>query len=94
MEVQPVWMLNMGIQKNFLDRTATLRLNIQDIFWTGYPRATSTYTGYQEHFIAERETRTVNIAFTYRFGKKTVAPSRRRSGGAEEEKQRAGTGGA
>lgn len=92
MDVQPVWMLNVGIQKTFLDRAATIRLNIQDMFWTGFPRATSTYTDYQEHFEAERETRTVNIAFTYRFGKKTVVPSRRRAGGAEEEKRRAGTG--
>lgn len=94
MDVQPVWMLNMGVQKNFLDKRATLRLNVQDLFWTGYPSATSRFTGYEESFVAERETRQVTIAFTYRFGKKTVAPTRRRSGGAEEEKRRAGTGGA
>ncbi len=92
MDVQPVWMLNMGVQKNFLDKRATLRLNVQDLFWTGYPSATSRFTGYKESFIAERETRQVTVAFTYRFGKKTVAPTRRRSGGAEEEKIRAGTG--
>jgi len=94
MDVQPVWMLNMGVQKNFLDKRATLRLNVQDLFWTGYPSATSVFTGYKESFTAERETRQVTVAFTYRFGKKTVAPTRRRSGGAEEEKRRAGTGGA
>jgi hypothetical protein len=94
MDVRPVWMLNLGVQKNFLEKRATLRLNVQDIFWTGYPGATSTYTGYQEDFVAERETRQVTIAFTYRFGNKSVAPSRRRTGGAEDEKRRAGTGGA
>jgi hypothetical protein len=94
MEVNPVWMLNAGIQKNFWDKKATLRLNAQDIFWKGYPSATSTYSGYQEDFIAERETRQVTLAFTYRFGKRTVAPARRRSGGAEDEKRRAGSGNA
>ncbi|RYZ45721.1 MAG: hypothetical protein EOP49_24625 [Sphingobacteriales bacterium] len=92
MDVQPVWMLNAGIQKNFLDKKATIRINIQDIFWTGYPRATSNYTGYHEDFIAERETRVANISFTYRFGKRTVPQSRRRTSGAEEEKRRAGNG--
>lgn len=94
MDLKPTWALNAGIQKNLLKKTATLRLNIQDIFWTSYPRATSNYTGYEEYFIAERETRVVNIAFTYRFGKRTVAPTRRHMSGAEEEKNRANNNGA
>lgn len=94
MDVQPVWMLNAGVQKNFLEKRATLRINIQDIFWKGYPRATSVYTGYREDFIAERETRVANVAFTYRFGKRTIPQSRRHSSGAEEEKRRANAGGA
>lgn len=92
MDVQPVWMLNAGIQKHLFNRKATIKCNIQDIFFTGYPRATSTYTGYRENFVAERETRVANISFIYRFGKNTVAPVRRRGGGAEEEKSRAGNG--
>lgn len=94
MEVNPVWMLNAGIQKNFWDKKATVRLNAQDIFWKGFPSATSTYSGYREDFIAERETRQVTLAFTYRFGKRTVAPAKRRNGGAEDEKRRAGSGNA
>ncbi len=89
MDVNPVWMLNAGIQKNLLAKRATLRLNVQDIFWHGYPSATSIYKGYQEDFVAQRDTRQVTVSFVYRFGKRTVAPIRRRSGGAEEEKQRA-----
>ncbi len=94
MDVQPVWMLNAGIQRHFLDKQATVRLNIQDIFWTSYPKATSTYTGYQEDFVAVRDTRQATISFTYRFGNKSVGTLRQRSGGAEEEKRRAGTGNA
>ncbi|MBL7719494.1 MAG: outer membrane beta-barrel protein [Flavipsychrobacter sp.] len=94
MDVNPVWMLNAGVQKNFFNRTLTVRLNVQDIFWRGYPSATSTYNNYKEDFIAERDTRQVSIAVTYRFGKKTVAPVRRRSGGAEDEKGRVGSTGA
>jgi len=92
MDIKPLWMLNAGIQKQLFDKKATLRLNVQDMFFTGYPRAASTYTGYREDFIAERETRVVNLSFTYRFGRNTVAPVRKRSGGAEEEKNRAAGG--
>lgn len=92
MDVQPVWMLNAGIQKHLFNKKATIKLNVQDIFFTGYPKATSIYTGYREDFIAERETRVGNLSFIYRFGKNTVAPVRKRSGGAEEEKNRAASG--
>jgi hypothetical protein len=94
MDVNPNWMLNAGIQKQIMKRTATIRLNVQDIFWTGYPSATSTYLGYSEDFIAQRETRVVNLSFTYRFGSRPQGPARRRSGGAEEEKNRARDGAA
>ncbi len=93
MELEPMWMLNAGLQKNFFQKTATLRLNVQDAFWTGYPRATSVYTGYREDFVAERDTRQVTLSFTYRFGKKTVSPIRKHGGGAEDEKRRATSNG-
>jgi hypothetical protein len=94
MDLRPMWMLNFGVQKSLFDKRATLRLNVQDAFWKGYPRATSTYTGYKESFIAERETRTVNIAFTYRFGNNKVSPMRKHRSGAEDEKGRANVSGA
>jgi hypothetical protein len=80
MHLKPSWMLNLGIQKNFLDKRATVRLNATDIFWHGYPRATSYYNDYVES----------SMSFTWRFGKRTIPASTRHEGGAEEEKKRAG----
>ena len=91
MFVRPTWMLNMGLQKNFFDKRATARINATDIFWRGWPRATSEYNDYRESFAARRDTRQVAVSFTYRFGKRTVPPSMRHRGGAEDEKRRAGT---
>lgn len=88
MDVQPVWMLHAGIQQHFFYKKASLRLYVQDLFYTGYPRATSQYSGYREAFVAMRETRVVQLSFTYHLGNK-IAPSQRHRGGAEEEKQRA-----
>ena len=90
MVVDPMWMLNAGIQKNLFDKRATIRLNAKDIFWHGYPSATSYYKDYIESFVAQRDTRQVSISFTYRFGKRTVPQSTKHSGGAEDEKKRVG----
>ena len=92
LDVQPLWMLNLGVQKHLFHKKATLRFNIQDVFFKGYPKATSNYIGYQESFVAIRETRVANLSFTYRFGSNTITPAKRRSGGAEEEKNRAWNG--
>lgn len=89
MTIDPLWSLNAGIQKNLFNKIATLKLSVTDIFWRSYPRAVSVYTDYTERFKAQRETRQLQLTFNYRFGKKTVAPIRRRTGGAEDEKRRA-----
>jgi hypothetical protein len=94
MDVRPNSMLSAGLQKNFLKKKATIKFNAQDIFWNGYPSATSNYTGYREFFVAERDTRQFTLSFTYRFGNRPGGPARRRTGGAEDEKRRAGSGGA
>lgn len=91
MLVKPTWMANVGLQKNFFDKRATARINATDIFWRGWPRATSEYNDYRETFAARRDTRQVAVSFTYRFGKRTVPQSMRHRGGAEDEKRRAGT---
>ncbi len=92
MDLQPMWALNAGIQKNILKDNGTLRLNAQDIFWTAPPSATSLYDSYREDFEVNRETRQVTLSFSYRFGNNKIGPARRRTGGAEDEKSRAGNG--
>ncbi|MBL7691237.1 MAG: TonB-dependent receptor [Flavipsychrobacter sp.] len=87
---KPTWMVNCGVQKNLFDKKATIRLNATDLFWRGYPRATSEYTGYKESFVARRDTRQVALSVTWRFG--TRSQSQQRSGGAEDEKRRVGQG--
>lgn len=92
MELEPMWALNAGVQKNILKDKGTLRLNAQDIFWTAPPSATSIYDSYREDFDVKRETRQVTLSFSYRFGNNKSGPMRRRTGGAEDEKSRAGNG--
>ncbi len=91
--VKPTWYVNAGVQKKLFNNKATLKLNINDIFWTNRARATAVFTGYVESFDVRRETRVATIAFTYKFGKNSVPGYKRRQGGADDIKQRAGGSG-
>ena len=92
MNLDPLWALNAGIQKQVLQRRLTIKLNVSDIFWTSPPSAVITFRDYVEHFDVKRETRVASLNLSWRFGNNKVAPSRRRAGGAEEERRRVSQG--
>ncbi|WP_082685114.1 TonB-dependent receptor [Hymenobacter sedentarius] len=79
-----------GVSKSLWEKKGSLKLNVADIFYTQKTRATSSYNNYQERLYQRFDTRVVTLAFTYRFGNQKVAPTRRRTTGAEDEKRRAG----
>ncbi|MCO6488174.1 MAG: TonB-dependent receptor [Phaeodactylibacter sp.] len=88
--MEPMWALNAGIQKSLWEGKGTLRLNVSDIFWRSWPRGGTRFGNIDEVFRSYRETRVGRLAFSYNFGRKGLAPGRRRPTGAEEEKRRAG----
>jgi|APTNR8051073442_1049403.scaffolds.fasta_scaffold00230_18 hypothetical protein len=90
--IKAMGQFTVGVQKSFLDRRATFRLNVSDIFYTGVVRGSTLYQNVDEIFESKRESRVASVNFTYRFGKNTISPARRRAGGAEEEKRRASSG--
>lgn len=90
LRVQPLGQLTAGVQKNLWDRKGTLKLNVADIFFTSKVRAVSAYDNYVERFYQRRDSRAATLSFSYRFGNDKVAPTRRRTGGADDEKRRAG----
>jgi hypothetical protein len=92
MDLEPMWALGAGIQKQLFNNRSTLKFTVTDIFWTNLPAAFIQYTNYEENFDVYRDTRLATVSYVHRFGDSQVAPSRRRSGGAEEEKSRAGQG--
>ncbi|RYU79059.1 TonB-dependent receptor [Hymenobacter persicinus] len=89
-DLRPNGQLSLGVQKAVWDRKGTLKLNATDILFTNKTRAISAYDNYVERFYQRGDQRIVTLAFSYRFGNDKLAPSRRRSGGAEDEKRRAG----
>ncbi|HUR31513.1 MAG TPA: TonB-dependent receptor [Saprospiraceae bacterium] len=92
MDLNPMWGLGAGIQKQVFKKKGTIKLAATDLFWENLPSALITFRDYTESFDVYRETRQLIVSYTHRFGDNKLAPSRRRAGGAEDEKQRAASG--
>ncbi len=89
MIVEPIWFVNFGFQKKFKNNSM-LKLAINDIFYTNRSTADTEFTDYKESFKVSRDTRTAVLSYTYNFGNGNNSP-RRRTGGADDIKQRAGS---
>lgn len=89
--IRPIWSIGLGVQKKILHNMGSLRLNVTDLFYTSNIRADVRYRDYKEYFDVKRETRVATLTFTYKFGKASVPASRRRDGGADDLKSRAGS---
>ncbi|MDX2250365.1 MAG: TonB-dependent receptor [Bacteroidia bacterium] len=73
------WFLDISIRKNFLDRKATLTLNVNDVFRT---RRSGTYTA-SDIFIQDswriRDPQIFRLNFSYRFGKMDASLFKRKN---------------
>lgn len=79
-----------GIQRVSKDKNSTLKLSISDIFLTNHIAVEVDYQNQEFYTDRTWDSRVATISYTYRFGKKTVAKARQRSGGVDDEKRRAG----
>lgn len=88
--IEPFGALNLSLQKTFKNKRTSLRLSANDVFYSSRFRGSSRYTNYYEQFYVQRDSRTLVLAITHRYGKSTVPGAKKRASGAEDEKQRAG----
>jgi outer membrane receptor protein involved in Fe transport len=90
---QPVGVLNLGVSKQIMKNKATVRLNVRDILYTQKFRAETKYANVDAGFKEWRDSRVVNVGFTYRFTKgKMNGSQKRRTGSANDEQSRVGGG--
>ena len=88
----PMGQLNLGIQKQVLNKKGTLKLNIRDLLYTMPFKADFEFDTMDIHIYQSRQSRTAGLSFTYRFGK-TSFNARERKSGSEEEQNRVKKGG-
>lgn len=90
---QPMWQVSLGLQKQFWEKKASLKLNVRDIFWSQQFRGSFVFGNVDMQIRNKWENRVANLTFSYRFGNSKIQASRRRSTGLESEAGRVNQGG-
>ncbi len=82
-----------GMSKQILKTKGTVRLTVKDILNTQKFSGISKYGNVDAAFQQNRDSRVLNLAFSYRFNKgKAAGAAKRRAGSASEETDRVGAG--
>ncbi len=91
--IQPLGQLSAGISKTVLKGKGTIRVNIRDMLYTNFPKGNIDFQRTKAYFENRRDSRVAGIAFTWRFGKPLkTQQNNRKTGGADDEKNRVKTG--
>jgi len=86
----PMYFMTVGGQKTIMKGKGTLRANIRDPFhWQKFSGHVS-YSYIDVGINNKWNNRSLNVSFSYRFGKSTVQQARRRTTGATDEDSRTG----
>ncbi len=86
--------LSAGVAKQVMKGKGTLKLNMRDIFYTQQPKGEINFQSTEARFKNYRDSRVLNLTFTYRFGKPLKNTNgQRKKGGAGEEQNRVKGGG-
>ncbi len=80
--------LDIGIQKQFMQKKASVKLSVTDIFRTNPWTSTNDFGGLYIKGNGRWESQTVRLNFTYRFGSSQVKAARDRKTGLETEAKR------
>ncbi|WP_338871871.1 outer membrane beta-barrel protein [Spirosoma sp. SC4-14] len=84
-----IYNISVGLQKTIIQGQGTMRLNINDLFYTMIVHGqTVALNQVSAFYTRQSDTRRVGLSFTYRFGKEANARKRNTVGSAEDEKLR------
>ena len=89
---RPVGIFNLGLAKQVMNNKGSIRLNVRDVFYTMKFKAETRYANVDAQFQEWRDSRVVNLTFTYRFskGKLNGSAPKRRTSSASDEQERVG----
>jgi hypothetical protein len=85
--------LNAAVSKQLFNKKGTLKLGIRDILYTQQFSGYAKYSNVDVTIASQRDSRQVNLSFSYRFGKSNIAPERKRKSSAADETNRVNSGG-
>jgi iron complex outermembrane recepter protein len=92
-KTKPMGSVDLGVQKQFLNKAATLKIAATDIFFTAPWKAESNFGGLYIRGGGAWESQTFRVSFNYRFGSAQIKSARERRAGSEAEARRIKGGG-
>jgi iron complex outermembrane recepter protein len=92
-KTKPQGSVDIGMQKQFLNKAATVKIAATDIFFTAPWKATSNFGGLYIRGGGNWESQTFRLTFSYRFGSAQIKSARERRAGSEAEARRIKGGG-
>ena len=85
--------VNSALSKQMFKKKGTFKLGIRDMFYTQQFSGYAKYSVVDVTLAGKRDSRQLNLSFTYRFGKTNIPGERRKTGGANDEQNRVKGGG-
>jgi outer membrane receptor protein involved in Fe transport len=80
--------VDIGLQKQLMQKKATVKITVTDIFHTNPWKSTNDFGGLYIKGSGNWESQTLRFSFTYRFGSNQVKAARQRQTGLESESKR------
>ncbi len=87
-KTKPQGSMDIGLQKQFLGKAATIKVSATDIFHTAPWKANNNFGGLYIDGSGSWESQTVRLSLSYRFGSSQIKNSRERQTGLESESKR------
>lgn len=85
---EPIYVIDAAIGKTLFNNKSVLRLSFSDILNTNSYRFYTMFNNLDYYSKEKVESRVALLSFSYKFGKNTVKPARRRVTGLEDERSR------
>lgn len=83
--------LNLGLQKMFLNKNATVKVSYNNILRNESYRGAAEFENLNMKIFNTWQFRTVNLSFSYKFGSASIKAARERKTGTSDEQNRAGS---
>ena len=80
-----MWQVSTGVQKQVLKNQGTLKLSLNDVFYSQKFSATVKYQDIDVKIRGIQDSRRGTLTFTYRFGKPIQNQPKKKSSGLDEE---------
>ncbi|RYY38534.1 MAG: TonB-dependent receptor [Chitinophagaceae bacterium] len=86
--ISPMGQVSTGVSKAIFKGAGSIKCNVRDVFFTQKVNGEINFQNTQAFFQQRRDTRSVTLAFSWRFGKPIKDTPRRRAGAASDELNR------